>query len=161
MRPGARREYVRWLRDLASDMQRTAQEMEVAELPDLRRVGVGWSKNECDIDVGGTYVFKKGRDEHHIVEIIHALAWGLFEARRSSGDPSDPKALAEVRSILQGVGETILRPWQPPCPKCGGLQHICVACDGECKVRFSDLNHDGTQVLCPECSAWLAPQGPR
>lgn len=160
MRPAARRELVGKLRDLSRIAATMAEKAEVAELPDLRRVSVGWGKN-VEIDVGGTYVFQKGRDERHIVDIIRALAWGLFESRRDSSDPSDPKAMVEVQGILRDVGETILRSWQPPCPKCDGLKHICVACDGECKAQFSDNVHNRTEVLCPECSAWLAPQVPR
>ena len=162
MRPGARREHVRRLHELADSVRETADKMEAAELPDLRRVGVGWGgENGCEISVGGTYFFKKDRDERHIVDIISALAWGLFESRRNNGDPSDPKILAEVRGILQSVGESILGPPKPRCSKCDGMQHICVACNGECRVGYNDTKHDRNQALCPECSTWLAPQAPR
>ena len=101
MRPGARREHVGKLRDLSRIAADMAQRIEVAELPDLRRVSVGWgSDGHSEIDVGGTYIFQKG-DERHIVEIIRALAWGLFESRRAGSDPHDQQALAEVRAILQ------------------------------------------------------------
>jgi hypothetical protein len=163
MRPGARREYVRRLRETADTLRKTAEEVETAELPDLRRVGIGWGGNGCEIDVGGTYVFKMPRDERHIVDIIRSLAWGLFEARRASSDPRDPKALGEVCEILRGVGLEILTHRRAPCPRCNGHKHICVACDGECKVSLNPdrLVHDRTQALCPNCSAWLAPQAPR
>lgn len=78
MRPGARREHVRCLRELADSVREAADKIETAELPDLRRVGVGWGNNGCEIDVGGTYVFKMPRDEKHIVDIIRALACGIL-----------------------------------------------------------------------------------
>jgi hypothetical protein len=145
---------------LADAIRDRAQSIESAELPDLRRVGIGWSKDGCEIDLGGIYVFQMRRDERHVIEILHALALGLFESRRDSSNSGDSKALTEVRGILQSVGETILRPPQQCCPKCNGLQHICVACDGECKFSYGQ-DHDRTSALCPECSAWLAPRAPR
>ena len=165
MKPGARREYVRRLHTMADSVREMADKTEAAELPDLRRVGIGWGDNDCEIDVGGTYVFKMPDDEPHIVRIIRALAWGLFEARRDSGNPSDPKRLAEVRDILQDIGLEILGSWSlNRCSKCDNLRHICVGCNGEHKVLFSEEEqeeHDRTQVLCPKCSTWLAPQAPR
>jgi hypothetical protein len=149
---------------MADGLRETAQAMEVAELPDLRLVGVGWGKDGREIDVGGAYVFKAGRDEQYVIDIMRALAWGLFEARRDAGDPRDPKRLAWVRGILQEIGERILGPRQPECSKCNDLRRICVACDGECKIGYEGTmarNHDRAQALCPERSAWLAPQAPR
>ena len=161
MRPGARREHVRRLYELADSVRETADKIKTAELPDLRRVGIGWGDNGCEIDVGGTYVFKMPRDEKYIVDIIRALAWGLFESQRNNSNPSDPDVLAQVRNVLRDVGLDILGPLKPRCPKCDGMQRICVACDEECKVGYDGTKHDRTQALCPECSAWLAPQAPR
>jgi len=164
MRPGTRRNIVQRLNDLGGSASKLAQEIESAELPDLRTVSVGWGgSNGCEIMIGRTYVFRKGRDERHIVDIIRGLAWGLFESARDSGDPSDPKRLAEVQAILREVGETIppRGPYIKPCPKCGGLRHICIACDGECKVDLNSTDHKRETTLCPECSLWLAPQEPR
>lgn len=163
MRPGARREYVRRLRDMANGLRETADKMEASELPDLRRVGVGWGKNGCEIDIAGTYVFRMPQDERFLVSIIRAIAWGLFEARRSGSDPNDPRALAEVRSILAAAVPDVFRP-PTACMKCGGMQRICVACNSDCKVSYSDPRqeaHDRTTTLCPDCSPWLAPQEPR
>src|ERR1700722_2619295 len=168
MRPGARRAYVEALRGLSRTASEMAQRMEVSELPDLRRVSVGWGSNGCEVDIGGTYVFQMARDEPHVVSIVRALVWGLFESSRASDNPSDPVALARIHAVLQGIVDDVGKhTYQPPCTRCGGLRHICVACDSECKVPFYNPNlidvhvHDRTQALCPECSAWLAPRAPR
>jgi hypothetical protein len=162
MRPGARHQYAKQLRELSRVASEIADKMEVAELPDLRHVSVGYDENGCRIDVGGTYAFQMPRDKRHIIDILHGLAWGLFESQRTGSNPSDPEALEEVRSILRNVGESILRSWQPRCSKCDGLQHICVVCDGECKVSSNAVRIEGhdMRALCPECSAWLTPGKP-
>lgn len=166
MRSGARREIACQLEKLTERASTIVQDIKDAELPDLRLVGVGWgSKNGCEIDVGRTYVFQAGRDERHIVNIIKGLAWALFESNRDPGNPSDPKRHAEVRAILSDVADHL--PGGPkwgyrePCAKCRGLTHICIACDTECKVDWKVVEHPRKTKLCPECSAWLAPQEPR
>ena len=166
MRPGERRNIVSQLVKLGETANGLADEVLQAELPDLRVVSVGWgSKSGCEIDVGRTYVFRKGHDERHIVDIIASLAWGLFESGRDSGNPQDPKRHAEVRAILSGVADRLPggKDWsyRERCPKCDGLTHICIACDAECKVDWKVADHPRETKLCPECSAWLAPQEPR
>lgn len=167
MRAGARRDVVNQLKQLGTRATELASEIEHESLPDLRRVGIGWgSKSGAEIDVGGTYVFKVGRDEKHVVEIIQGLAWGLFESSRDPGNPSDPDRSAKVRAILNDVADRL--PGGPKwglrerCPRCDGITHVCVACDAECKIdRSVDHEHTYATKLCPDCSGWLAPQGPR
>jgi hypothetical protein len=168
VRPGARRNIVGQLEKLAERASSIVEEIKDSELPDLRVVGVGWgSKTGCEIDVGRTYVFKAGRDSRHIVDIIKSLAWGLFESQRDMSNPQDPVRHAEVRAILNDVADHL--PGGPRwgqdkmfrCAKCDGLKHICIACDGECKVDWKVADHPRETKLCPWCSAWLAPQEPR
>ena len=68
MRSGARRNVVAYLDKLGDKIKRAAREVERAELPDLRRVGVGWGNGDCTITVGGAYHFDATRDRRHIVE---------------------------------------------------------------------------------------------
>jgi hypothetical protein len=162
MRPGTRRQIVYEVREIAKTAERLAASIEQAQLPDLRRVGVGWTVDGTrEMDVGGTYVFREGR---HVIAIIRSLAWGLFEMKRRGSEPVDPIALAEVRAILIEIGEKILHGPPERCKKCDGLQTICVACGGECRVPYKENTqetHDRTKVLCPECSSWLSPEGLR
>jgi hypothetical protein len=162
MRHGDRRNLVAQLHKLGDDAKRAARDVEDAELPNLRRVGVGWGGDGCTITVGGTYRFAMPRDKRHVEAIIRSLAWALFEAKRDSVDPDDAETLVTVRGMLKDIGDSLPHCIaRDMCKKCGDTSHICVACDGRCKVGWpmgpDAPDHPRETKLCPDCSAWLEP----
>lgn len=161
MRTGARRNITGRLLEVASDIERIREEVAEAELPDLRSVGVGYMTNgTMRVTVGSAYVFECPKDLRHVEAIIRSLLWGLYEAQRRSSKPDDPDCRGKIAKLVDGIVNELGRGrYREPCKTCGGLTHVCVVCEVECKVPLNDRKGDHWQTkLCPDCSAWRAPR---